>query len=271
MIEFYDYEKLVGHFWQENFFVGLFFTVFIGFLLLLPIYRRYLAIRWKRTFIILLLTLPVAYYAEFNHYATRIKYWEMIDNNPLAFFDRCLTPGLFILCAVPFAYRLIGKWFFEKTTEAERTIGWVGVGAWLCPSNLFCALLIAYSYTASYEFWGWNWNEGLLENPYRYLVTLFCVLLGFLLVYPLVNSIIYLYRQYRNNHQPKEDHTAVQCKILDLLRTGKITPQECVDLLTAVHKPTENKQPSAIPLEPPVSDSDQSSNDQTASNTITNH
>lgn len=249
MIEFYDYKQLVGHQWLEYFLIGLFFSSIIGLILLLPIFRRYLAVGWKKAFVILFLTLPIAYYVEFNHYATQQEYWKMMDRNPLAFFDRCLTPGLFILCIVPFTYRLIAKWFFGQTTEAERTTGWVGVRAWLCPSNLICALLVAYSYTASHEFWGWN--ESFLEHPYRYFLLLLCLLLVILLAYRIVQNIRLFLAEFQNNKPPKEDQAAVQSKILELLSTGKITPQECVDLLTAVHKPANGKQADALPPDPP--------------------
>ena len=33
------------------------------------------------------------------------------------------------------------------------------------------------------------------------------------------------------------DQSAVQSKIIDLLSTGKITPQECAELLAAIYKP----------------------------------
>lgn len=276
MFQFYNFEQLVGNRWEEYFYPGLLLTLFWGSIVLFPIYRRYLSFGWKKTITIIVLALSVAYYIEFInyaaqneygemakdnpayiHFAAQKQYWEMAGDNPVAFFDRCLTPGLFILSAVPFFYSLFGKWFFNKTTETERIAHWDGFRAWLRPANLFCAAVVAYSYTASYE--NWPWNANLVEKPFRYLIQLFLLLAGLLLVYPLINTISHYFREYRNRQPQKESQADVQGKIIQLLDSGKITPQECVELLTAVMRQKEMNQPSPQPPAPPA-DSAQANN-----------
>ncbi|MBN2326866.1 MAG: hypothetical protein JXR73_06910 [Candidatus Omnitrophica bacterium] len=231
-----NYDQAFGD-WPLVFGVGLGITLIAGLLIFPWIYRRYLTIGYWRAFGFSAIVLAAAYLVEFHHAATRQPYWRAWYENPFFFFQNCLSPGLMILFAAPFFLMLYRKWIHRKTSEAERAPGWEGFRAWICFSNLFCVLGAAYFYTASYSFW--NWNDGLLAEPYEFFGKLAAGGVGLLLVYPLLITLSHYRSIYQNRETRGQDKAAVQNKILTMLESGRISPQECAELLAAVYRSKE--------------------------------
>ncbi len=256
-----NFDELFNHDWQAPFFVGLASVLFFGSMFLPFIYQRYLSVRYRRAFLLSSIALTIAFVLEFYHYASHVDLWSTIDKNPIFWFHQCLTPGLLTLFFVPFVYMLVSKWLYNQVSDLEKTPGLVGYRSWLCLANLICVVVIAYSYIASFNFWNWNDNYPVFYDPLEF----FFSLVALLLVYPTINTIhkkwTGLVEKVKSKHDERVSESAVQSKIIDLLSNGKITPQECAELLAAIYKPKETKGITAEPSDstPPPAPPDGSS------------
>ncbi len=117
------------------------------------------------------------------------------------------------------------KWFLNETTEEERKLDMDGVRAWLRPMNLFFSLGLSFTY----------WKTFAPGESRDEIFAAFSVPLLMLVAYPIGINLAKR-KSERSNKGEKENRSMVQKKILDLLESGKINPNECVELLGAVSK-----------------------------------
>lgn len=140
---------------------------------------------------------------------------------------------LFFIFAVPFAAQLYLKWFKGALTDRERLPGAAGMAAWLSPSNLILALVIAL--TARY---------GSIDFL-PFWPTLI-VLLVILAAYPAWKTIQQVPPEAVAQPAPLTDERE---RVLRLIEEGKITPEDSVELLNAL---AESARAERLPARPPL-------------------
>lgn len=130
---------------------------------------------------------------------------------------------------VPFVTRLYVKWIGGKMTPAERAGGAVGVRAWLSPSNVIMAIVVAVM--------AWL----VFDYP---LVLMLLITFGLLLITPATHNIGAV--DMPSDPRP-EPFGSEREKVLAMLENGRITVEESADLLNALAA----SQPAAVaPVEP---------------------
>lgn len=181
------------------------------------VYRKYLRTTFLRAICISSIAIIIGFAIVFSKNLYHEYYFKtnILDN------DRYIIPlffsGLLALFLVPFAINLYNKWIGNDLTDVERKPGAEGVRAWLSVGNLVCCFGIALC-----SWIGFNYS----------FISLLVVSLCAVLAYPMLNN-------YSQNTEPErpvfyEDLSKEREKILSLLEQGKITAEECAELLNAL-------------------------------------
>ena len=128
-----------------------------------------------------------------------------------------ISLGLLVPAAISFLLKLHSKWVDGHLSESERAPGGVGIRAWLSTGNIVFIISIAL---LSYVALGISF------------IVMIAILIAALIAYPLLNSpeptaAVPAQRQ-------SEDVSAERERILRMLESGKITPEESTDLLNAL-------------------------------------
>jgi hypothetical protein len=121
----------------------------------------------------------------------------------------------FGVLGVPFVIKVYRAWTGVCISPDEKAPGATGIRTWLSSGNMIFALLISV--------FGW------LAFNYQFL-GIFTLLVGALLIQPLVNTLNAAEPTPPDNCQLSDERQ----KVLSLLESGRITSQECADLLNAL-------------------------------------
>ncbi len=186
--------------------------------------RRYLDCSWVKAFGVALLAIILAIAAGIY------RVWELeragrmrgpaVDDLDIAL--SIVTAGLLFLFAVPLAMSLYSKWLGKQLTDEERRPSMDGVRAWLRLDNLVFALGTALCAWRGYgtNFW-----------------TVFLLLICALLSYPILNMLCVSTGETAattsEEASGREDLSHERERVLRLLEDGKITAEECSELLSA--------------------------------------
>ncbi len=196
------------------------------------IYRDYLKITWLKAFLFSLFCVASAgavfYYNVWIYESSHVKV------SPQQMTQKIIPNMLLVLFAFPLIVQLIRKWT-GKLTEQEKMVGPEGFKAWLTVGNLVCCVGISLCYGAMQE-----------DGSFIAVLIALCVTIAIVLIYPFVNWIA----QDRNQIDAPssgDDMSAAQVKIIKMLEEGKISSQECGDLLTALNNPAKEPQDNESP------------------------
>ncbi len=126
-----------------------------------------------------------------------------------------LAGAIFSVLVAALVLRLWGRWVGEKGTDSERAPGVPGIRAWFCTSNVFVGILIVASGWLSFEL-----------SPLLSAVTIGALLAA--------QPLILMEHPARIAAPVPVDHSPEREKILAMLETGKLTPDESAELLQAL-------------------------------------
>jgi hypothetical protein len=135
-----------------------------------------------------------------------------------------IARGFCVLFSLIFVVKLYRVWLMEGATEAERLPGVAGVRAWLEPRNLLLAAGIAFNAWLGYQF------------P---CVPMLVLCLALLIAYPAYQSAMMQAapspaRPIHREPEPADVGAPEREKVLAMLEAGKITAEECAELLGAL-------------------------------------
>ncbi len=199
----------------------LFIVIFPVILLILtPLYRRYLGIRFSKALLVSIVCVIAFIAAIFNYpYFSlfgRINYPEM------DIFTKLVPGSMIVFFAIPYLIMLYRKWIGNHVTEQEKMPNMDGIRSWLRAGNLVCCFGMAFCA------WRYFHNPPVISTFVKVLI----LTIGGLLVYPLLNMLSHFVNRQTAG---KEEFARASEKILDLLEKGKINPQESAELLGALY------------------------------------
>ena len=184
-------------------------------------FRKYTGLSGDRGFLALLVSVIAAGVQMFvrAHYQSRM----FGRSDPAWAVVAMIAAGAGVVFGAAFALRLWGKWIGGKGTAEELQPGRLGVQAWFCTSNVVVGLALVICAWAGYDI-----------SPLLTVVAIGAALAA----YPLLRM---------ESSAPAitavPDHSSGEReKIVSMLEAGKITAEECADLLQALGETT--RQPS---------------------------
>lgn len=124
--------------------------------------------------------------------------------------------------------RLWGRWIGENATLEERQPGQLGVRAWFCTSNLIVGAILVVLLWLGHD-----------VSPFFSAVVIAAVFAA----YPLLR----MESPVIASQEPADDLSAEREKILAMLEAGKLTPDECAELLQAIRQSSPSA-PRQMPL-----------------------
>ncbi len=134
-----------------------------------------------------------------------------------------LARGFCVLFSIIYIVKLYRTWMGQPATEPERLAGLPGLRAWLQPRNLLLVLFVAITAAVGFDL------------PFAGILLL---ALALLLAYPLTNTALQTAPagSVPVRPEPAENLTPEREKVLAMLDAGKITAEECAELLAALAK-----------------------------------
>jgi hypothetical protein len=215
--------------------LGLIFVLFLVFFFIF--YRRkFLGTTWGPLLwlgaAIASILLSVVHFYDNHHDMNRHFYTSPL----LSDLSRALSivaRGAIVFVLVPFAIRLFNKWTGPLLTEAEKVRGSEGFRAWLGVRNVSLAVLISLCAWLGYGYSFW---------------AMLVVTAGLVLAYPIFTTIDRA-AGLVTPPPPPVDLTNERQRVLKLLEDGKITADECAELLNSLG---EMAKPTASPILPPA-------------------
>jgi hypothetical protein len=215
--------------------LGLIFVLFLLFFFIF--YRRkFLGTTWGPLLwlgaAIASILLSVVYIYDLRHDMNQRFYTTPLLSNLFRALS-VVARGAIVFVLVPFAIRLFNKWTGPLLTEAEKIPGSEGFRAWLGVRNVLLAVLISLCAWLGYGYSFW---------------AMLVVTAGLVLAYPIITTIGRV-AEPSMPPSPPVDLTNERQRVLKLLEDGKITADECAELLNSLG---ETARPTAAPILPPA-------------------
>ncbi|MEA3189007.1 MAG: hypothetical protein QOD99_2837 [Chthoniobacter sp.] len=196
--------------------------------------RRYLGIKREQAYLLSIATaLAAAGTGIYRYYLLNEANRDAHAMSNDAIVTSSILTGLLALFAIPLTAKFYCAWIGDHATEQEKKPGMEGVRAWLCPANLTLAALVSVCAwtTLGYSLFG----------------TLSLILLA-LVIHPLATMLAQV--------PPSavaplpETLSTERDKVLAMLDAGKITAEECAELLNALSVTVTATRSARAPLSP---------------------
>jgi hypothetical protein len=211
---------------------GLAVVLFVHFL------RRYLGIGREGGYLVAVGTIvaSAATFAYEMHQTGSRQPWSDAGENAMrsGVFSQALWAAVLVLTGVPLAVKLYRSWIGGHVTKQEKAAGAAGARAWLRPANLVLALTasICAAEGFGYPFWS---------------VLALAVLA--LLAYPMF-ALSGRAEATRSAADGAENLAAERETVLLLLEAGRITADECTELLNALGSTLRAPEPKGVVIAP---------------------
>ncbi|MDB5294679.1 MAG: hypothetical protein JWO31_662, partial [Phycisphaerales bacterium] len=139
-----------------------------------------------------------------------------------------LAVGLLVVLGLGLSVKLFEKWVNRRLTDAERAGGAAGARAWVGGSNAFLAVTIVLA--AGFTGAATGWEDGV-----EWATAAAMVIAAALLVHPLIALLLAAgATPSPADPGPTVGLSSERERVLRLLESGKITADECAELLTAL-------------------------------------
>lgn len=194
------------------------FLLFVAMLICVYLYQNYLGLSRLRAFVIAFCASILSFFVILGHY------WICELHGRTDLFITIIPLGLLVYFAVPLGVQIYRKWLLGQLTEAEKRPGWEGFTAWVTPGNLYCCLGIMVC----------GWFVIIPTINYQYGLVFLLGVFFPILLNNLFHKTVSIHAPCRITSQ--EDLSAAQLKILQMLEEGKITTQDCGELLGALYQ-----------------------------------